>query len=76
MDADRTPQHHSTTLTLPDCPACASANPAIAFATRSKIYLLCQTCEHVWQSNRPWADYSMTSLAFRITRRMLVPPAH
>jgi hypothetical protein len=77
MGTDQTPQHQSTTLTLPACPACASANPAIAFATRTKLYLLCQVCDHVWQSGRPWSeDHSWTSIAFRVTRRMLAPRAN
>ena len=70
MATDHTPQHPSTPLNLPACPVCASASPAIAFATRTKFYLLCETCDHIWQSGR---DHTWTSIAFRVTRRMLAP---
>jgi hypothetical protein len=73
MGVHRTPQRPSPGPETAICPACGSVDPAIAFATQKTTYLLCRTCEHVWQTGRRLPDETWTSLAFRITRRKMRP---
>jgi hypothetical protein len=68
----RTPQADTGVVR---CPACASAEAAIACSTRTCLYLLCPDCDHVWSSRLPpdavENGQAWTSMAFRITRRTL-----
>ena len=77
MGFNGTPGRRAVDTAVVSCPACGSADPAIAFATQSTTYLLCRACEHVWQigTSSP-ADDAWTSLAFRITRRKMIRPSH
>ena len=76
MGVKGTPGRRAVDTAAVSCPACGSADPAIAFATHSTTYLLCRACEHVWQIGTPPADDAWTSLAFRITRRKMTRPPH
>jgi hypothetical protein len=76
MGVKGTPGRRAVDTAAFNCPACGSAEPAIAFATRSTTYLLCRVCEHVWQIGTPPPDDAWTSLAFRITRRKMTRPPH
>jgi hypothetical protein len=76
MGPDRTPRQPPSGAAAATCPACGSVDPAIAFATQTTTYLLCRTCEHMWQTGERVTDETWTSLAFRITRRKLTPPRH
>ena len=76
MGVNRTPERRAAATAAAICPACGSADPAVAFATQSTTYLLCRACEHVWQTGEPVADDAWTSLAFRITRRKITRPPH
>jgi hypothetical protein len=61
------------------CPSCASNEVALTFSTRTTLYLVCRTCEHVWQAGRPpglITPETWTSMAFRITRRIQGRPFH
>ena len=75
MGVNRSLQHESTAPTIATCPACASAETSTAFATRTTIYRLCRTCDHIWLCGRAKPDAAdgagWTSMAFRITRRTM-----
>lgn len=76
MGVNRTPRRRAADTAAAICPACGSADPAIAFATQSTTYLLCRACEHVWQTGETVANDAWTSLAFRITRRKMTRSSH
>lgn len=76
MGVNRHPGQRAADTKPAPCPACGSADPAVALATQSTTYWLCRACEHVWQTGEQVTDDAWTSLAFRITRRKMTRPPH
>jgi hypothetical protein len=74
MGVKRAPQPDSTATDIATCPACASAEQAVVFRTGTTEYFMCRVCDHVWTAAAPpsGAFEAWTSMAFRITRRMLL----